>query len=371
MKKRIFILLLLAAVTVILASINVVKINDFLYPASILKQSDSSVEIVKCLQVIDENTIKVEFVNLGKEELVTFLGVAEFSENIDNSYIIQMNKNNLLDRNLSLSYDWKARNDSGEILAYVWLPTFTEVGGYDLLWNDLLLLNGYAEYDLMALELEKSILFSESYEYARDKKLGVWKHIETEKPFDFNNLPASLQAYIVDKYERGFERDVVSSDASSVSAAPDSQTTSDFLKELMVGAEWGMTPGELEQAVSVSKVDGRYEGSLLEQSWNFYFDYEMIYGSGENKGQIKSRLNEIRYTLRGDYDNTQSFAIFEKIRDIFVTKFGEPSKINRVNNIYDWELTENSMIISLRPSYSAYYGGSVRFSFEYIGELNF
>ena len=374
MKKQAVLFLLFVFVSISFGSLNIVKINDFLYPASNLKKIDSAVEAVKCTKVIDTNTIEVEFIKLGKVEKVTFIGVAEFSDEIDESSIIQMNEKNLLDRKLYLSYDWKARNDNDEILAYIWLPTFTEVGGYNILWNEILLLNGYAEYDLMALELQKTILFNESYEYARDKKLGVWKHIETERPFDFNNLPESVQSYVIEKYEQNFERETITTSATNVSAAPDSSTVSEFLKELMVGVEWGMTPGELEQSITASKYSGRYEGSLLEQSWVFDFDYKYIKGIGENLGMTVQRLNSIDYYLRGDYDDDQRFAIFEKIRDVFLAKFGEPSEINKAENTYLWELSGQKIEIILLPKNRNYYSNSWRngmFFLTYVGDLKF
>jgi len=374
MKKQAVLFLLFVFVSISFGSLNIVKINDFLYPASNLKKIDSAVEAVKCTKVIDTNTIEVEFIKLGKVEKVTFIGVAEFSDEIDESSIIQMNEKNLLDRKLYLSYDWKARNDNDEILAYIWLPTFTEVGGYNILWNEILLLNGYAEYDLMALELQKTILFNESYEYARDKKLGVWKHIETERPFDFNNLPESVQSYVIEKYEQNFERETITTSATNVSAAPDSSTVSEFLKELMVGVERGMTPGELEQSITASKYSGRYEGSLLEQSWVFDFDYKYIKGIGENLGMTVQRLNSIDYYLRGDYDDDQRFAIFEKIRDVFLAKFGEPSEINKAENTYLWELSGQKIEIILLPKNRNYYSNSWRngmFFLTYVGDLKF
>jgi len=351
---------------------NVILINEYLYPVDQLKKVDTAIETVRCVDIVDTNTIKVKYENLDKEVLVTFLGIEEYEDEMYSGLIIDMNKRKLVGKKLFLSYDWKARNEKDEILAYIWLPTYTEVGGYDILWNEILLLNGYGKMSSSSLRLQRSILFFQSFQYAQDNKLGIWKKIETKEPLQFAELPEEIQNYIIEKYEQGFEKTQqnATTDSATNTVSTDSQTINEFLKMLMLGAEWGMTPGELEQSVSARQVYNRYEGSLLEQSWNFTFLYQRINGKGENLGKSISRLDEIRYFLRGDYDSNQTFEIFEKIRDQFLMKLGDPSEVIKAENNFEWEMPEQKVRIKLYPeNYDLHHSGMIYLI--YTGELEF
>ena len=353
-------------------SMNVILINEYLYPVDQLKKVDTAIETVRCVDIVDTNTIKVKYENLDKEVLVTFLGIEEYEDEMYSGLIIDMNKRKLVGKKLFLSYDWKARNEKDEILAYIWLPTYTEVGGYDILWNEILLLNGYGKMSSSSLRLQRSILFFQSFQYAQDNKLGIWKKIETKEPLQFAELPEEIQNYIIEKYEQGFEKTQqnATTDSATNTVSTDSQTINEFLKMLMLGAEWGMTPGELEQSVSARQVYNRYEGSLLEQSWNFTFLYQRINGKGENLGKSISRLDEIRYFLRGDYDSNQTFEIFEKIRDQFLMKLGDPSEVIKAENNFEWEMPEQKVRIKLYPeNYDLHHSGMIYLI--YTGELEF
>ncbi|HPF17902.1 MAG TPA: hypothetical protein PLN92_10015 [Thermotogota bacterium] len=368
--KKALILLSLLFITNMMYSMNVILINEYLYPVDQLKKVDTAIETVRCVDIVDTNTIKVKYENLDKEVLVTFLGIEEYEDEMYSGLIIDMNKRKLVGKKLFLSYDWKARNEKDEILAYIWLPTYTEVGGYDILWNEILLLNGYGEMSSSSLQLQRSILFFQSFQYAQDNKLGIWKKIETKEPLQFAELPEEIQNYIIEKYEQGFEKTQqnATTDSATNTVATDSQTINEFLKMLMLGAEWGMIPAALEQSVTARKVSGRYEGSLLEQSWNFDFNFKTLYGEGENLGMTVRRLTSIEYRLRGDYDSNQRFEIFEKIKDQFLMKFGEASEVIKATNNYEWELPEQNVMIRLYPSNYYPYG---MFYINFTGELEF
>ncbi|HPJ13428.1 MAG TPA: hypothetical protein PLV00_08580, partial [Caldisericia bacterium] len=240
--KKALILLSLLFITNMMYSMNVILINEYLYPVDQLKKVDTAIETVRCVDIVDTNTIKVKYENLDKEVLVTFLGIEEYEDEMYSGLIIDMNKRKLVGKKLFLSYDWKARNEKDEILAYIWLPTYTEVGGYDILWNEILLLNGYGKMSSSSLRLQRSILFFQSFQYAQDNKLGIWKKIETKEPLQFAELPEEIQNYIIEKYEQGFEKTQqnATTDSATNTVATDSQTINEFLKMLMLGAEWGM-----------------------------------------------------------------------------------------------------------------------------------
>ena len=351
MKKTILLIIMtIGALTILFSSIPTTEIRDFLYPIEMLKKKDIGTEEAVCTEIIDTNSIKVTIKNSGVEKIITFLGIEEQNETEFAPMIIEMSKKYLEGKEVYLSYDWKAQNDNGELTAYVWVPTFTPVGSYELLWNEVLLLNGYGKLSSTPINLPRAFLFTDSYKYARDKKLGMWKNIETEKPIDYSRLPEEVQEYIKQRYEEGFDKKQATTEDSTDSTSTGAiKATNDFLKELMVGTEWGMTPAQLESDIKAQKYDYNYEGSLMEQSWYFHFDYARIGGIGADKGKTVKRLDAISYRLRGDYDENQTFDIFEKIKENFVKNFGDPVYTDKADNIYSWHLVEDKTYITLYP----------------------
>lgn len=204
MRKFLVLCLLLLSMT-LMASIKTYEFEGLFYPITFLRASDKAMESAECVDIIDENTIEVKFEGKETTDLVTFLSISDVENEDFKSGMIQKNTEHLLDQTMYLSYDWKGSNEAGEILSYVWLPHKTPIGEFKLLWNEVLLLSGYAQMNDDVIQTERAILFAESYKHARDNKIGLWKNIDTEKPLDFSELPKNIQEYLIEKYISGFD----------------------------------------------------------------------------------------------------------------------------------------------------------------------
>ncbi len=204
MRKFLLLCLLLLSMT-LMASIKTYEFEGLFYPITFLRASDKAMESAECVDIIDENTIEVKFEGKETTDLVTFLSISDVENEDFKSGMIQKNTEHLLDQTMYLSYDWKGSNEASEILSYVWLPHKTPIGEFKLLWNEVLLLSGYAQMNDDVIQTERAILFAESYKHARDNKIGLWKNIDTEKPLDFSELPENIQVYLIKKYIEGFD----------------------------------------------------------------------------------------------------------------------------------------------------------------------
>jgi hypothetical protein len=214
MKKTLFFLLQLLLISITtFASIRAYEFEGLFYPVTMLRASDIAFEEAECVTIIDENTLEVKLWGKDTTDQVTFLCISDMIDENIKAELIRKNTEFLLNKTIYLSYDWKGSNEAGEILAYVWLPHNTSIGQFKLLWNEVLLLNGYAQMNDDVIQIERAVLFAESYKHARDNKLGVWKNINTEEPLDFSELPENIQAYLIMKYIDGFDtEDTVSSE---------------------------------------------------------------------------------------------------------------------------------------------------------------
>jgi len=360
-----------------------VAINEFLYPTTLLRKVDKGIEKATCLEVIDTNSIRVYLNSIEEEATITFIGLEEINTMPMSNVVINLHKKHLENEEIYLSYDWKSRNEKGEILAYVWVYLLTGVEKYNVLWNEILLLNGYGKLDRMAFNLVKSILFFESYEFAQKKKLGILKNIETEKPVTFSDLPEDAQLFLLDLYKN----EITGQDNSGSNETTPSFEKKDnaLLNTLKFGIDWEMTPGEIEGKINASESLDRYSGdyavNLFDQYWTMYLGFQNIEGKGEEEGILKKKLSKIGYKLSGNYTNNQMYEIFLKIKKRFEESFGEPDEIDKVNNNYVWKLHEDFTVIQLNsantikiPIASGYVGSFWRNCFilmEYTGDIKF
>jgi len=361
MKKYYFMLLLsILVTTVIFSFIPTTSIGDFQYPIDMLKKTDHSLEEAHCEEVIDTNSIRVTMKNTGKKEIITFLSISEQNNQEASSTILEFNRKFLEGKDILLSYDWKSENEKDELIAYVWLPYATQVGGYTLLWNEVLLLNGYAEIDDMAVDLLKAIMFFESYEQARKRKLGIWKKIETEKPINFCELPEIAQDYLVQKYGDGFEKkEQENNDSQGVSKE-------DFLDQLMLNLEWGLSPSDVREKVNAKNLSEFHklidtsgyqncDGSNIDQIWTYSLEYKIIIGSGEKEGLEIPKLEQIEYTLKETYTDNEVFDIYTSYVSEFNNKLGLPDEHNKSENYYIWFIGNEKTLIKLSSKRSLIY----------------
>ncbi len=344
-RTLLFAVLITLFISSLYAVVSVVNFNGLYYPIDLLKERDISVEKAKCVKIIDENTIEVQYPDLDFTDKVTLLSIEEIEDEQAKKRIIRKNTQYLLNKEVLLSYDWAGMNDKGEILAYVWLPYSIPGDCYDLLWNEILLLNGYGEMSNDAINVFKAVLFTESYKHAREKKLGVWKNIKTEEPINFTELDKDIQEYLVMKYRDGF---ATKEDSTSASSTAITAYNGDFLNQLLLGMEFGMTVNEVRDNINARYVSiDRFQGSNFDTEWSYGLTFSTLSGSGENQGRSIRRLRQINYGVLGNYSSNEIFSVYSNLKTIFTNSLGEPSSENLSSNSTTWELNEERMQISI------------------------
>jgi len=78
-------------------------------------------------------------------------------------------------REVKLSYDWNKRVIYDRFLAYVWIPVEYDDSTKHVLFNLLVIINGYGHAYLdFPFNEEYMNIFKEAQEYARENSLGLW-----------------------------------------------------------------------------------------------------------------------------------------------------------------------------------------------------
>ena len=334
----------------IFSAVAVTEINGLYYPTDLLKKMDSSTEKATCIEVVDENSIKVVYEHYENPEIITFIGISEIDDKTSKEKIMTINKKFLLDKEVKLSHDWQGKNEKGEILAYVWAPIYTGLDFYNILWNVTLLINGYAHISNESFNTYKSILFYESYRQAREKKMGILKDIETEKPIPFGELPVEAQEYLYMRYTEGFKTNKeTKTDSDTEESAQVRDINESFYNDLMVGVEWNITPAEVLEKTFLRNIAGNYyEGTVFDELWRIGFGYNSVRGSGENEGVSKLKLTSIGYSTSASYGGTEIYQLYGKLKQSFIENFGPPTSDNPADNITIWELNSKKTKIVLR-----------------------
>ncbi len=185
MTKRSISILVLLAIVLSAFSLHVTRIGQLSYPTDLLKYLPPFVEEARCFEVIDGKTIEVEFsLPVGRREKVSLIGIdVSNTSTYDLSDLpLAITKQYLEGRKIYLSYDWEGKNEQGDLLAYAWIPVSTEVGGFYLCWNAVMLLNGFAEISDENFDTKMKIMFHEASLFAHENKSGVLKTGESQEP---------------------------------------------------------------------------------------------------------------------------------------------------------------------------------------------
>lgn len=361
MKKGIVIIALLLSAFVLFAAIPVTEIEGLQYPTELFKKIDTNTETAKCVEVIDENTIKVVYKNFDEPEMVTMIGISNLEDEHARKKAIAINKNFLINKELKLSYDWQGMNKEGEILAYVWVPVSTGYDCYNLFWNIALLINGYGKLNNEPMNVFRAVFFYESYEQAREKKMGIWKTISTEEPLKFGDLHEDVQAYLIEKYHSDEEKPETTNEEETTSSVSGS-----FINQLLLGLSFGMTYQETRDNI-VARPTSKYlyEGTNFGHNWQYRLSFSLLSGQGENVGMKIERLRTIRYNLLGTYNNNEIFEIYSDFNELFKKEMGQPLEENNSPAYATWILPEEKLEIRLHS------GDKDMIIIEYTGDLTF
>jgi len=223
------------------------------------------------------------------------------------------------------------------------------------------LINGYGKLSNEPMNVFRAVFFYESYEQAREKKMGIWKNISTEKPLTFSELSEDVQEYLIEKYN--------SEEIESESTVKEETTTSissGFIKQLLLGLSFGMTYQEArENIVARSTSDYIYEGTNFGHNWRYELMFSLLSGQGENQGMRIQRLRTIKYSLLGSYDSTEIYNIYAEMNELLKKEIGKPLEENPSRNTAVWIIPEEKIEISL------YSGSNDMMIIKYTGDLTF
>ena len=126
----------------------------------------------KVLWVSDGDNICIDY--QGKETYVRFIGIdtpesvnPDESKNTPEGKIASDYTKLIISDEVYLEFDVTTRDDYGRLLAYVYLPDGTFL-------NEKIIRDGYAYTMTIAPNVKYQKTFLEGFEYAKEKKLGLW-----------------------------------------------------------------------------------------------------------------------------------------------------------------------------------------------------
>ncbi len=128
------------------------------------------------------------FNNSEKEEALQFVG------------------SHLKGKTVFLSYDWQGKNENGIVPAYLWLPVVKPGKYYYVLWNLVMIMNGYAALSEISFRTDYLAIFQDLYLMAMENKLGLLKNWDTEKPIGWDEIPKEYQSTLRNLFFRAIEK---------------------------------------------------------------------------------------------------------------------------------------------------------------------
>lgn len=190
--RRLFVLLFVV-ICVLVTAMTPIKVNiegiEAIYYEEYLAlfNSELSYDDVLISSIMDGDTFTmIRHKSLNFIELLRLIGVdAPNSEDSDEKLEYFGNeaadfaRSILENRKYALSYDQTPMDTYGRILAYVWVPAIFEGNEYKILFNLLLITNGYGHaYTIYPFEDKYMEIFIEAERIARIDKQGLWSSQE-------------------------------------------------------------------------------------------------------------------------------------------------------------------------------------------------
>ena len=186
MKKAILTVICLIFSTLLL-SLSPATVTSFLYDFAYFDTPSASDKAL-CSRVVDGDTIVIDIEKgaFTYSTYVRLIGV-DTPESVHPKKPVEyfgkeaseFTKKHLEGKTVYLTYDWDKQDKYGRLLAYVWLPVKVNGKIKYVLWNAVLILNGYGHaYTVFPFKEEYMEKFQELERYAREHELGMWRKPE-------------------------------------------------------------------------------------------------------------------------------------------------------------------------------------------------
>ncbi|HPH11494.1 MAG TPA: hypothetical protein PKW59_11555 [Thermotogota bacterium] len=221
--------------------------------------------------VIDAKTLEIDLINPFQKKIkVSLIGVnLSLFEEEEKADSLLFTKQNLEGKKVSLSYDWKGKDEEGNILAYIWLPVPKPGKLFYVLWNSVLIMNGFATISEEPFRVDYLGIFQDLYMMALENKYGLFKKWNTQKPTGWEEIPMQMQTTLRTLFFLDLEKSFNTREAMKESGWIKIQTITGVLVD-----DFDRTIIGDAQTASDEYYQGYYTGKAVSR-YKYYKDYKI------------------------------------------------------------------------------------------------